>query len=470
MKIIQAVGWYFPESIGGSEIYVAGLSQRLSAAGHEVLIAAPFTSDDPVNAHEKVYEHDGLPVFRYPIPAAPTREEAQGGKIVRGAEIFHRWLRDQRPDVVHFHSFVTGMGIAELKAAKSTNARVIVTCHTSGLGYICQRGSMMQWGEILCDGVCQPAKCAACELQHRGLPKTVATMFGNIQPGIGRAGKLLPGKFGTAFGMSHQITHNQQMQRELLATADRFVLLTQWALEAVAANGAPREKLALNRLGLSWKGAETERLRDGETLGLTERETERRGDSFLRPPVAPSRSPSLPLKVGYLGRFEAIKGVKDLARAVVSLPVDLPLTVEFRGPIKSFAEQSLVNEIKTLIGNRALVSFAPAVSAEDVPAVLAGYDVLCCPSLCLEGGPTVAIEAHAVGTPVIGTAIGGLAELVTDGVNGRLVAPGDWRALAKVLAEVATNPGETIDRWRTKLPAARTMDEIAADYQELYQL
>ena len=27
---------------------------------------------------------------------------------------------------------------------------------------------MMQWGEYLCDGICEPAKCSACELQHRG--------------------------------------------------------------------------------------------------------------------------------------------------------------------------------------------------------------------------------------------------------------------------------------------------------------
>ena len=53
------------------------------------------------------------------------------------------------------------------------------------------------------------------------------------------------------------------------------------------------------------------------------------------------------------------------------------------------------------------------------------------PSLVAEGGPTVAIEAHAVGTPVIGTRIGGLAELVTDGVNGRLVAPGDVQPLVQ---------------------------------------
>ena len=462
MKIIQAVGWYFPESIGGSEIYVAGLSQRLKAAGHDVLIAAPFTADDPAKTGERFYHHDGSPVFRYPIPAAPTREEAQGRRIVRGAERFHRWLAAEKPDVVHFHSFVTGMGIAELKAAKSTGARIIVTCHTSGLGFICQRGSMMQWGETLCDGVCRPSKCAACELQHRGLSKQAATMVGNIPPVMGRIGQALPGKLGTAVGMSDLIVRNQTAQRELLATADKFVLLTEWALKAVVANGAPREKLALNRLGVSWKDsfsptkAHEENTKGGENSGFLPASSCDFVDKFSS------------VKFGYLGRFEAIKGVMDFACAVASLPEYLPFRVEFRGPVKDDTEQALLNDIKKLIGNRPNVSFAPAVSAEDVPAVLAGYDVLCCPSLCLEGGPTVAIEAHAVGTPVIGTAIGGLAELVTDGFNGRLVKPGDWRALAEVLKQIAYDPQATIGRWRTALSAVRTMDEIASDYQALY--
>ena len=80
----------------------------------------------------------------------------------------------------------------------------------------------------------------------------------------------------------------------------------------------------------------------------------------------------------------------------------------------------------------------------------------------------MAIEAHAVGTPVIGTRAGGLAELVSDGINGRLLHPGSWRELAAVLTDVAAAPAVTIDRWRRALPLARTMEQIATDYLEMY--
>jgi glycosyltransferase involved in cell wall biosynthesis len=438
MKIVQAVGWYYPDSLGGTEVYVAGLCRRLRESGQEVLVAAP----DPGGAAERRYEHDGVPVYRYPIPPAPTREESQGETPVRGTERFHRWLAQERPDVVHAHTFVTGLGLDELRAAKSAGARVIVTTHSASLGWICQRGTMMRLGQRLCDGLCRSAKCAACALQHRGMPVPLAAALGAVPPVVARAARRLPGRLGTALSMVDVIERNQARQAEMIHTVDRFVLLTGWALETAVANGAPRAKLALNRLGLS--------------------------QSKIVPKPGPDEAPtSPPVTVGYLGRFEALKGVHDLARAVRALPAALPIRVELRGPVATMAERRCVAELQALVKHDPRVTFAPAVSHEAAADIIAGYDVLCCPSLAVEGGPTVAIEAHAVGTPVIGTRAGGLAELVSDGINGRLVRPGSWRELAGVLGDLAAAP-VTIDRWRRALPPARTMDQIATDYLGMY--
>src|SRR5215213_7255678 len=104
MKIIHAVGWYFPDALGGTEVYVAGLSERLRNAGHDVIVAAP--SADITERNE--YTHDGIRVVRYPIPRSPTRDEAQGRIAARGSEVFHDFLSEEKPDVVHIHTLVTG--------------------------------------------------------------------------------------------------------------------------------------------------------------------------------------------------------------------------------------------------------------------------------------------------------------------------------------------------------------------------
>ena len=103
-----------------------------------------------------------------------------------------------------------------------------------------------------------------------------------------------------------------------------------------------------------------------------------------------------------------------------------------------------------------------------MPALLAELDVLLCPSMWFENGPTIALEAIAVGTPIIASRVGNLAEIVDDGINGQLVAPGNVAQWAAALTRAATDPAQTIDRWRAALPVPRTMDEIATDYLGLY--
>jgi glycosyltransferase involved in cell wall biosynthesis len=439
MRIVQAVGWYFPDRLGGTEVYVAALAERLQRLGHHVEIAAP----DPGGATTRHYEHDGVPVHRYPIRVPLTRDEAQGRAAVPGAKWFHEWLRATRPDVVHFHTLVPGLELAEVKAAKAAGARVIATTHSSSLGYICTRGTMMRWGEALCDGLAEPRKCAACDLQKRGLPKWAARATAVVPVRPSEIAGRLPGKIGTALGMTSSIAFNRYRQRELLDNVDRFVLLTEWAADAVVRNGAPLDKVALNRLGIS--------------------------HGFAPKPGPRSHPTRSPVVFGYLGRFDPIKGVDDLARAVGSLPPTHAFRLDLRGPHDTADGRDVLRRLEERLSGDQRVSFGSPLPIAQVPAHLAGLDVLCCPSVCLEGGPTVAIEAHAVGTPVLGTRIGGLAELMTDGLNGRLVAPGDWRALAAAIAEIAADPRGTVDRWRTAIPAARTMDEVVADYVRLYQ-
>jgi glycosyltransferase involved in cell wall biosynthesis len=57
-----------------------------------------------------------------------------------------------------------------------------------------------------------------------------------------------------------------------------------------------------------------------------------------------------------------------------------------------------------------------------------------------ENFPHAAVEALAVGTPVVATSVGGVPEIVSSGVNGLLVPPGDERALAEAMGSVAHDP------------------------------
>ena len=109
---------------------------------------------------------------------------------------------------------------------------------------------------------------------------------------------------------------------------------------------------------------------------------------------------------------------------------------------------------------------------KDVAAVLSASEVLV-HSSGREGLPRVVLEALAIGTPVVATAVGGVPDAVADGVTGRLVPPEDPGALAgAVLATLADPAGATrqaqAGRTAVRAFSARQMlDEQHALYQRL---
>jgi glycosyltransferase involved in cell wall biosynthesis len=439
MKIVHLLGWYFPDSVGGTEVYVDGLCRRLQAAGHETVVAAP----DSQHVAPEHYRHDGVPVFRFGIATHATRDEANHRVPVRGAERFYRWLADERPDILHVHSFTTGVGLPEIREAHRLGIRVIVTCHLPSLAFTCRTGELMQWGAYPCDGIRIPSKCASCTLARSGMPITAAQLIGAIPlPLSARLGRMR-GRLGTTLGMAASVEEYATLQREVFALTEQFVVLNETARRMLIANGAPEKKLILNRLGLSYT-------------------------NIVRKPSPDQRPTQPPITLRYLGRLHASKGLGPLVDSAVAIPRDVPFRLDIRGPQMDDATRRFARELKARTGGDPRIAIGEGVAGADVPALLAASDVLLCPSIWFENGPTIALEALAVGTPIIASRVGNLPEIIDDDVNGLLVEPGDVSEWTRVLARVAMDPAATIDRWRRAIHEPRTMDHIAADYLALY--
>ena len=71
---------YFPEAVGGTEIYVAGLAEALRRCGVRSAIAAPGEADDS-------YLHDDLPVFRFATESGADLDRAYGAPDPRAARV-----------------------------------------------------------------------------------------------------------------------------------------------------------------------------------------------------------------------------------------------------------------------------------------------------------------------------------------------------------------------------------------------
>jgi glycosyltransferase involved in cell wall biosynthesis len=77
---------------------------------------------------------------------------------------------------------------------------------------------------------------------------------------------------------------------------------------------------------------------------------------------------------------------------------------------------------------------------EDIPEIIAAFDVSVMASYASEGIPQFALQSMAAGKPLVGTAVGGIPEVVKDGVNGYIVPPKDSGALADAILKLLSDP------------------------------
>lgn len=162
-------------------------------------------------------------------------------------------------------------------------------------------------------------------------------------------------------------------------------------------------------------------------------------DPYEPAPVVPR--PHDGLHVGMVGRLAPWKGQDVFLRALALLPAGLPVTAVVVGsPMFGETEyEQQLHELAAELGLADRVAFPGFV--QDVPGVLAGLDVLVHASVLPEPFGQVVVEGMAAGLTVVASREGGPGEIVEDGVDGLLVAPGDPQALADVLADVLADPG-----------------------------
>ena len=120
----------------------------------------------------------------------------------------------------------------------------------------------------------------------------------------------------------------------------------------------------------------------------------------------------------FLGRLSREKGVKTLLMALKGLPANTHLVVAGDGPDRE-ALQRVTTE------NALPVTFKGYLNGSELEQTISGAKVIIMPSEWYENAPLSILEAFAYGKPVIGARIGGVPEMIDEGVNGFLFEPGN---------------------------------------------
>ena len=182
------------------------------------------------------------------------------------------------------------------------------------------------------------------------------------------------------------------------------------------------------------------------------------------------RTPPTVLFIGVICRR---KGTLELARAA-SLLRERGITawrlvvVGGKGPTPEEEYAEIVAEFEAAGLGGCLVG---PEYGEQVKARLAEADVFVLPSY-LEGQPIAIIEAMASGVPVVGTTIGAVPDLIRDGVEGRVVEPGDVIGLADALEQLIADPELRVrmsTALRERAEQRHSLPRLAARLAEIYR-
>jgi glycosyltransferase involved in cell wall biosynthesis len=433
MKIIQVLNHFLPYQTAGTEIYVWSLCKQLQQFDHGVSVVIPnYESSVSEN-----YIYDGIEVFKYAEPSKPDRALITGQRTSEGLLFFRQYLKEQKPDIVHFHGVAgsNGISVAHLETAKELGVKVIYTIHLASV--TCNTGTLMYQQKTICDGMIRISKCTYCSLQKRTGNSFNAAMASGISLPLYEMGintLKWNNTAGTILSYPFQVKNLQHKLRRIAAACDMIMPITNWYKEVLLKNGVEENKLKVVLQGLPINISQVENI-----------------------PI------QLPLRLVFVGRIDQLKGIDLLIDAVGKfnnneIVLDIYGTTDDRTFLEACKKRAQP------FGN---IEWKGLLPPAEVTRTLAQYHALILPSVVAEMSPLVIQEAFAAKIPVIGSDIYGIAEQVKDGVNGFLFTINSVSSLHEVLQRLVDSP-HILSQLSDNIIAPRSFANVAKETINIY--
>ena len=384
MKILLVNKFHYRK--GGAETYYLTVGSELERMGHEV---AYFSMKHPNNLPCK-WDKYFVTQREYNDVKNPLSAVRDGIALIYSPEAkrnFQALCEEFRPDVVHLnnvHRQIT-LSILDAPYLKEHHVPVFYTAHDYVT--VCPGYLMLDGEGRVCDACLEDGKYRHC-IENRCVK--------------GSRAKSALAALEASFNRSHH--SNERI--------DRVIAPSRFMRSKLIEGGWPEGKvLALQNFA------------DDAILARA---------SGVAGDVTDRESPYLL----FFGRLSAEKGVDVLLRAfdaaAPSLPRDMRLIVVGDGP-----DAAEFRELAASLDSASRIEFAGYQTGDALQTYVERASLAIASSRWRENMPYSIVEAFAAGTPVVGTRIGGIPELVADGVTGFACEPGDVATMADAMVRGA---------------------------------
>ncbi len=418
MKVL-IVSLYHPELVRGGAQQVAfelfeGLKQRPDVEAY-LLASADQNSPALFKSGARITGFDGRPNEFLFLSQEYDHAWEKGGNVLL-VEAFKEFLELIRPDVVHFHHFLTlGIDLLTLTRRVLPEVRIVFTAHEF-LAICPVNGHMVRRTDA---SLCMRASAVRC---HQCLPERPP---------------------------EHYFIREMWMKQHLEAV-DVFTTPSRFMISHYAAWGLDESKFVHVTNGMLPRSVRLPAASKGERRN----------------------------RFGFFAQLVDAKGLQVLLRAVTLLRAGgfTDFSVEINGDNLHFAtpacraeiEDFLAAEEKLPLGERNVI-FNGSYHHDQLRARMARVDWVVVPSIWWEIFCLVISEAWSFGRPVIASNAGGPAERISDGVDGLLFELGDARALADAIYRACTEDG----LWETLTQGIKptaTRDEMVDGFLAVYEV
>lgn len=415
MRVCYVTHQYPPNYNTGTELYAKRLALKTRGV---------FGLDTRIFTYEPSYHRDaafvrreetvdaGIPVTRVCMWSGLLPNYALGMyyNVFLGKSFGH-YLEQTRPAVVHFfHTAFLGASLLEEAFLRD----IPVVVNLMDFWFLCPTAQLLRTRtQTRCSGPSM-FECTEClslgNIDYERLLRfTEGEGFTVLPPEAAAAGDALHLHNPSVHSAFSALAVRLDLLRGVLSRAARIIAPSQTLKNVFVRAGYDARRIDVVRYGVD-----------------------------PMPPYSFDRSESPEFRIGFIGSINRPKGLHLLLEAMRGLEGEVTLDI-FGNPS---ANPHYAEECFATARRDPRIRIRGAMAPEHVATALRAVDALVVPSLWHENTPFVVLEARAAGVPVVGSDVEGIAEIVRDGVNGRLFSAGDPVALRGVLQELVDDRGQ----------------------------
>ncbi len=419
-RVLLVLHHFLPEFPSGVEVYAYHLAQELRCHYEIVLF---FATELPADAPEYTVRDGILDGLIYRSIVNRGRGFSAFEQTYKNPNVsarFVEFIEKVQPDVAHVHHLMM-LSADILSHLRRLGVPVVFTLHDFWLQ--CPLFTRLKPDLSLCPEV-DLNVCARCA--------------GKV---VDRAARSLPSMLRYKIpvgGHSYlgELKRRDRAIRRELENVTLFLGPSRFILDEFIKWGLPREKCRYSTYGHKIAGSEVRRDREAQ----------------------PGK-----VRFGYVGSIVPHKGLHVLLEAFGKVGCAEAELHIFGG----FYDQAYKRKVLALADGDSRVSFHGRFLPESLSQVYSQFDVQVVPSIWFENSPLTINEAFLNKTPVITANVGGMKELVSDGVNGLTFDAGDPLSLRECLHRFVENPHLIAD-CGARAPRIKTIEEDAEELGRLY--